>query len=347
MSPAVGASFVAPLALALPENVAAIDAALVNNLCQAVNALTTEVAKISTGMDVVTAEVRAQKQQVQAIVHQLEQQNLATAQKMAVFEEDMAAMNKDINEKLAAMTKKVDNEDVDARLAKLAADSASPPTSASAAAAASLAASSAPAGAVVGGGLRPAHRPTRLWLKGFGETLTTKALLDFTNKALDRLPAQHRLGARAGTPGFGAVAFVDFPTTAAISSIKLLMTEMQLKHVDGEGRSKDIRITNDVPLPVRYKAKVLGELWHRVKDHVLSLPHKDQPSPLQLSNNNGKLYMIHGPRPIELFSTKIDNDGGIHVTASDQNLMKYQISPKLYDAWVADAVASASRFAAK
>jgi hypothetical protein len=39
------------------------------------------------------------------------------------------------------------------------------------------------------------------------------------------------------------------------------MTEMQLKHVDGDGNDKHIRITNDVPLPVRYKAKALGELW--------------------------------------------------------------------------------------
>jgi hypothetical protein len=241
---------------------------------------------------------------------------------------------------------KVANESIDARIAKLAASAGSRPSFASAAATASSAAS-ASSGLAVESDLRPTHRPTRLWLKGFGETLTTKALLDFTNKALDRLATQHRQGAKAGAPGFGAVAFVDFPADAAISSIKVAFKDMQLQHIDGEGKSKDIRITNDVPLPVRYKAKVLGELWQRVKDHVLLLPKEDQPDPLQLSNNNGKLYMIHGPRPIELFATKIGADGLVHVTPNDPNLLKYRIVPKMYDAWVADAVASAARLAAR
>ena len=40
---------------------------------------------------------------------------------------------------------------------------------------------------------------------------------------------------------------------------------------------------------MRYKAKVLGELWHKVASHIGSLPQNLRPDPLQLSNNNGKL----------------------------------------------------------
>jgi hypothetical protein len=84
-----------------------------------------------------------------------------------------------------------------------------------------------------------------------------------------------------------------------------------------------------------------------VKDHILALPKQEQPTPLQLSNSNGKLYLINGPRPIELFATKLDNDGCIQVMAIDTNLMQYNILPETYDAWIKDAVASAARFASR
>jgi hypothetical protein len=318
-------------ALALPENVRTVDAELINSLCRSVNAMTTAMTKVTAGMDKVQAELRSQKAQVQAVVSQMEKIAATTAERMTKFEHDMASINADI----------------DTRLAKLNEKTASPPTYAATASSASAAASSASSKAPVADDSRLNLRPTRLWLKGFGETLTTKHLMDYTNKAIQRLPEQHRSGAKPGSPGFGAVAFIDFPPEAPIKVIKATMNDMKLQHTDGDGNIKDIRITNDIPLPVRYKSKVLGELWHCVKAHILNLPKKDQPDPLQLSNNNGKLYMIHGPRPIELFATKIDGEGNMQVKANDTNLNKYRITPLIFEAWISDAITSAARFAGR
>jgi hypothetical protein len=143
------------------------------------------------------------------------------------------------------------------------------------------------------------------------------------------------------------VAFVDFPANAAIATIKQHLMDMKLQHTTDEGDTKDIRITNDIPIPMRYKSKVLGELWQKVKAHLGTLPPDARPDPIQLSNSNGKLYLVLGSRPLELFETSIDIQGNMHVAAKAAHLNRYKITNELTEAWIADAVASAARFAPK
>jgi hypothetical protein len=143
------------------------------------------------------------------------------------------------------------------------------------------------------------------------------------------------------------VAYVDFPVTASIATIKQHLTDLKLQHTLENGEKKNIRITNDVPIPVRYTSKILGELWQNVKNHIAKLEDDLRPDPLQLSNSNGKLYLIRGTRPLLLFETQTDKDGHMHVTAKTDNLAKYKITTVLTDAWIADATSAASRLAPK
>jgi hypothetical protein len=242
------------------------------------------------------------------------------------------------------------NQEIEDKLAKLRANSGTAPPPPATSASPSSAGPSGPpptSSSTTPGTSRPTHRPTRLWFKGFGEVLTTKALNSFTSEAVARLPKEHRSNAKSGSPGFGSVAYVDFPTTAAIATIKQLLSEMDLQHTMDNGDKKTIRITNDVPIPVRYTSKILGELWQRVKDHLSKLDVATRPEPIQLSNSNGKLYLVQGSRPLLLFETRPDPTGCMHVTAKNDNLITYKITTDLSDAWIADAVAAASWLAPK
>jgi hypothetical protein len=122
---------------------------------------------------------------------------------------------------------------------------------------------------------------------------------------------------------------------------------VKLQHKIANGETKDIRITNGLPIRVRYKSKVLGELWQKFKARLTNLPQDIRPEPIELSNSNGGLYLILGSRTTDLFETSIDPTGNMHVTAKSTNLDPYKITSELSDAWVVDAVAVASGFVPK
>jgi hypothetical protein len=329
---AAGESHGSSTQLALPTDNQVLTAEFVNSLASSINELTRSVKDIHLGMQTMQKESKEQREQISAILGELKGMQASIATSNQQYKTDMDNLNKEIEEKMA----------------ELRANSGRP-VSASAAAAASS--SGGPSGALPPAaspsGPRPSHRPCRLWFKGFGEVLTTKALNAFTADAVARLPAEHRSNAKPGSPGFGAVAYVDFPVTASIATIKQHLTDLKLQHTLENGEKKNIRITNDVPIPVRYTSKILGELWQNVKNHIATLEEGSRPDPLQLNNSNGKLYLIRGSRPLLLFETTIDKDGHMHVTAKTDNLAKYKITTVLSDAWIADATAAAARLAPK
>jgi hypothetical protein len=311
-------------ALALPENVTTVDAELINSLCRSVNEMTTAVAKMSKGMDKVTEELRSQKAQVQTVVSQLQQLHLDTTKKMTKFEDDMTTMNTDIDAKLAEMGKLL----------------AAPPTYASTVASASssdaVATTLAAKPPASQGG---AHRPTRIWLKGFRETLTTKFLNNYASTVITKLPAHLRTNARSGAPGFGAVAYIDFPSGTPMGQVKTAIHEMNLTHTDDLNETHKIRTAPDVPLAVRHRGRVLGELWKLVQ------PHLDLQADCvgyKLGNSNGRLFIVLGDRPTELFSSSVD-DSGLHVTPHEKNLEKYKITADQAAAWITSASKSAFR----
>jgi hypothetical protein len=318
----------------LPTDNTVLSIDFVNSLASSVNGLVSSMKDLHVSMETLQRESREQRGHISAILGELQSMRNTITTNNDKYKKDMQNLNKDIEEKLA----------------KLRASSGSAPPSSSATASSSSVGPSGPAPPATptfSSTSRPSHRPTRLWFKGFGEVLTTKALNSFTTDAVARLPAEHRTNAKSGSPGFGAVAYVDFPATAAIATIKQMLSEMALEHTTDNGDKKSIRITYDVPIPIRYSSKVLGELWQRVKDHLSTLDATTRPEPIQLSNSNGKLYLVRGSRPLLLFETRSDPAGCMHVTAKHENLLAFQINNELSEAWIADAVAAASRLAPK
>jgi hypothetical protein len=243
------------------------------------------------------------------------------------------------------------NDDIDARLAKLAASTGSPrppagtgPTYAAAAASAGASGSGGLAlAASAGNASSGMHRPTRIWIKGCKETLATKYLNDFAHKALARLSPEHRSGAKTGAPGFGTAVYIDYPLSTQVAPIKSALSALGLKHKDEAGTEHLLRITSDIPLAVRHKGRVLGELWKVVDPHISDLPAAAKPDDYKLGNSNGKLFLITGHRPIELFATTIDDLGTLHVTPNTANLKRYQIDEAMSQAWILSACRTASR----
>jgi hypothetical protein len=320
------------LAVALPTDNSVLSLEFVNSLATSINGLTTAMRDVQIGMQALQRESREQRGQLAGFVTELQNMRSMIQTNNKRYEDEMADLNKDIQNKLE----------------KLKAESAACRTSApSSSSSGSAAAQAAPP--VRGGppAARPDHRPSRLWLKGFGETLTTKALCTFADSAIARLPEHLRAGAKAGAPGFGAVVFIDFPLAAPISTIKQHLADLKLQHTLDDGSPKDIRVTPDMPIPTRYRAKVLGELWHKFKLHLSSLKPDERPDPVQLSNNNGKLFLVLGSRPLELFDTMLDPHGNIQVNAKHTNLLKYKVTNEMADAWIGGAIASSARFAPK
>jgi hypothetical protein len=323
------------MALALPDNNKVVDLDLFNSLCRAINTMTTSMSKVEKGLEQVQVELRQQKNHVEAVVTHVEKIAATTEARMTQFEQDM----------------KTKNEDIDARLAKLAASSASTPTQAgSAPTYASAAASSGASGsggpapaAVTGGPPLGGHRPTRIWIKGFKETLTSKYLNEVARKAVDSLPAELRTGAKTGAPGFGTAVYIDYPTTTRVAPIKEALSALDLKHTDETGKEHPLRITSDIPIAIRHKGRVLGELWKTVEPHLSDLPTSVKPKNFKLGNSNGKLFLILNHRPIELFATSIDDLGTMHVTPHVTNLAKYQIDEAMAQSWIASASRSAAR----
>jgi hypothetical protein len=282
------------------------------------------VAKMSTGMDKVQEELRSQKAQVQTVVSQLKQLHLDTSKKMTTFEEDMAKMNKDIDSKLSEMGRLL----------------ASPPSgipavaSASSSAVASTTPTSRPPASQGG-----SHRPTRIWLKGFRETLTTKFLNNYANNVINKLPPHLRPDARSGAPGFGAVVYIDFPAGTNMGDVKNAIQDMNLTHTDADNEVHKLRTSPDIPLAVRHRGRVLGELWKLVQ------PHLDTQSDItgyKLGNSSGRLFLIAGDRPTELFRSFAD-DSGLRIVPNDRNLMTYNINSDLAASWITAASKAAVR----
>jgi hypothetical protein len=314
----------------LPSDNSVITPEFINSLATSINGLTTTMRDVQIGMQALQRESREQRGQLADFVTELQSMRSMIQNSNKRYEDEMADLNKDIKEKLEKMK------------AESASSRTSAPSSSSSGSAAAQAAPTARGGPPAA---RLDHRPSRLWLKGFAETLTTKALCTFADSAVARLPEHLRAGAKAGAPGFGAVVFIDFPPTAPISTIKQHLADLKLQHTLEDGSLKDIRVTPDMPIPVRYKAKVLGELWHKFKHHLATLKPDERPDPVQLSNNNGKLFIVLGSRPQELFGTMLDPHGSIQVNAKHTNLVKYKVTNEMADAWIGDAIASSARFA--
>jgi hypothetical protein len=151
-------------------------------------------------------------------------------------------------------------------------------------------------------------------IKGFKDILTTKYLNDFARKAVDRLPSELRTGAKTGAPGFGPAAYIDYPINTRVAPIKDALIGLNLTHKDENGEVHALRISSDLPLAVRHKGRVLGELWKLVEPFLSGLPAAVKPQNFQLGNSNGKLFLVLERRPVELFVTSVDDTGTMHVT---------------------------------
>jgi hypothetical protein len=324
----------APLQLAIPAGDQVVSVDFVNALASNINELMVSVKELHVGMKDMQKESREQRGQISAILGELQSMRSTITASNNKYKDDMNTLNKDI----------------EAKLASLQANSAKPLPSASSSASASssLVGPSRPPSlpsAAAAVGHRPLHRPSRLWFKGFGEILTTKALNQFTSEAVGRLPKELAKDAKSGAPGFGQVAYVDFPLTAPISTIKQHLTDLKLQHTLENGDTKNIRIANDVPIPVRYTSKILGGLWQQVKEHLSQLVDPAVPEPIQLSTSNGKLYLIRGARPLLLFDTRPDANGTLQVIPKTDHLALFKITVEVAEAWITDAVKAASRLA--
>jgi hypothetical protein len=309
--------------------VTTVDAEMISSVCRSVNALTTQLAKMSTSMDKVVDELKLQKTQVQAVVSQLERMHKDTTTKMEAFETDIAAINEDINTRLAEMSRKI----------------ASPTYAAAAAASSSRAGPVASAVPAVGGTLPAAgsRRPTRIWLKGFKEVLTTKFLTEYARRAIERISPDLQVGAKPGAPGFGAAVYIDYPANTHMMSIRTALVELNLTHTDDEGTSHNIRVSLDQSLEVRHKGRALGALWKLVEPHLAGLPAADRPKDYKLGNSNGKLFLVLDSRPLELFATTLDDQGNMSIVPNDKNLAKYKVSGELAQSWSIAASRSALR----
>jgi hypothetical protein len=104
-----------------------------------------------------------------------------------------------------------------------------------------------------------------------------------------------------------------------------------------------LRISSDLPLAVRRKARVLGELWKLVDAHLSSHPSCSSLSGYKLGNSNGKLFLILGPRPLELFNTSADDHGTLHINPNLANLTRFEISEAMARSWATSAASSAAR----
>jgi hypothetical protein len=137
--------------------------------------------------------------------------------------------------------------------------------------------------------------------------------------------------------------YIDFPVDARIATIKEALNTLKLKHTDEAGQEHLLRISSDLPLAVRHKARVLGELWKLVEAYVSGLPAAKQPKDFKLGNSNGKLFLIQGHRPLALFELSFDDHSNMHINPHLTNLSKLQISDDMARSWAASAVRSVAR----
>jgi hypothetical protein len=313
--------------LAIPAGEQVLTVDFVNSLASNISELMISVRDLHTGMKEVQKEQRDQRSHISGILTE-----------MQAMRSNIAANNEQHKHEMEALSKEVET-----KLASLRANTAAmkPPSSTSASSAPSgppgPPAASPPSAEVSG------HRPTRIWIKGFKEVLTTKYLNDFAQKAVARLPPALQEGAKTGAPGFGSAVYVDYPTSTRVAPIRTALQELNLKHVDANGKEHMLRIHPDIPLAVRHKGRVLGELWKMVEPHLGNLGPANRPKNFKLGNSNGKLFLILDHRPLELFATQVDGQGTLHVTPHVEHLKKYEVDEAMAQAWIASACRSASR----
>jgi hypothetical protein len=316
----------------LPTDNSVLSIDFVNSLASSINGLVTSVKDLHIGMATLQQESREQRGQISSLVGELQSMRTAITTNNNNYKKDMQNMNKEIEEKLAKLRASSGTalpSPAGAASSSSGGPSSSPPTAPAAAA----------AGSPAGGG----HRPTRIWIKGFKEVLTTKYLNDFARKAVDRLPPDLRVGASTGAPGFGSTVYIDYPTTTRVAPIRMALQALNLKHTDESGTEHSLRIHPDIPLAVRHKGRVLGELWRVVEPHIANLEPPLRPASIKLGSSNGKLFLILDHRPLELFATSLDGQGTLHVTPNTNNLKKYNVDEAMAQAWVSSACRSASR----
>jgi hypothetical protein len=317
-------------ALALPTDNSVLSIDFVNSLANSINDLTRTMKDVQLGMQAMQRESQEQRGQIAAIVGELQSMRTMIQTNNTKYETEMATLNDDINTKL---------EQMKAASARLGAATAPPPSASSSSSAAAQAASASSGGPPAPG----IHRPTRIWLKGFKETLTTKFLNEYARKALDRISPDLRGGAKPGAPGFGPVVYIDYPPGTLMAPIKAALLDLDLKHTDDAGQEHSIRVTSDQPLAVRHKGRVLGELWKLVEPYLNGLPTATRPKNFRLGNSNGKLFLVLDHRPLELFATTFDDFGTMHVTPNMANLGKYKVDDAMAQSWATAASRSAAR----
>jgi hypothetical protein len=318
--------------LAIPAGDQVLSVDFVSSLATNISELMVSVKDLHIGMKEMQKEAREQRGHISDILGELQSMRTSISTNNQQHKNDMENLNKEIEAKLASLR---------ASTAKTMPPASASASSASAGPLGPPAASptASAAGSAPGGG----HRPTRIWIKGFKEVLTTKYLNDYAQKAIAKLPAELQAGAKTGAPGFGSAVYIDYPTTTRVAPIRTALQEMNLKHTDESGNEHMLRIHPDIPLAVRHKGRVLGELWKTVEPHLTNLEPAFRPKNFKLGNSNGKLFLILDHRPMELFATHVDGQGTLHVTPHVDNIKKYKIDEAMAQAWVASACRSASR----
>jgi hypothetical protein len=313
--------------LAIPAGDQVLSVDFVNTLASNISELMISVRDLHTGMKEVQKEQREQRGHISGILTEMQAMKSSIAENNEQHKQDMEALNKEVESKLASL--------------RASTTPTMPPSTASASSASSGPLgppAASPSSAEVSG-----HRPTRIWIKGFKEVLTTKYLNDFAQKAVAQLPPALQEGAKSGAPGFGSAVYVDYPSSTRVAPIRTALQALNLKHVDADGKEHLLRIHPDIPLAVRHKGRVLGELWKMLEPHLGNLGPDIRPKNFKLGNSNGKLFLILDHRPLELFATQVDGQGTLHVTPHTVHLKKYEVDEAMAQAWIASACRLASR----
>jgi hypothetical protein len=166
--------------------------------------------------------------------------------------------------------------------------------------------------------------------------------MKFAEEAIADLPTDYARNAKAGTLGYGAAVYIDFSETVPMQTVKDLLIGQKLTHTHGDGDTRQLRVSTDVAPQTRYKAKVIGELWSAVEEHLQSLPKAKRPANPELSCNSGRLYIGNGDRPVELFGTRV-RAGVVVVEPVFTALAKYGIQHDVALKMVASAEAASAR----
>ena len=298
---------------------------MMQQILTSLNALTVNVQTLSDGMSHLRQDMDSQRGQLDRVLEHVNKLETKTAQDFESYKESAEQANEAINKKIADMEKNLKhNQPTSARASGSAAAAGSGPAS--------------PAAAP-----RPAdHKPLRLWLRGFGETLTTRFLVNFAKEAIAGMPPNMQESVRVGAPGFGAAVFLDCHDERVLHFTKDFLSGKSLKHRDSNGKEQAIRIGRDLSLPIRHRAKVLGELWTSVDQHMkTSLPGDEY----KLGTSNGQLFLIRGDRPTQLFRTAVNGKGCLETEINNQGMQKIGASDDIAKAWVAAAERAAARLA--